>query len=73
MEVKQLKNFREHYFPGKTIAESRQLMSNHFNEYGLTERSIRAWEDNQRSIQQWFVKAANDFDKDNILKEYSCE
>ncbi len=67
MNKSELKKFRGHYFPGKTITESRAKMCKEFKEYGLTERSSRSWEAGQRKIQTWFVKVASDFDKDNIL------
>lgn len=38
-------------------------------QFGFTERCARSWESGQNPIQQWFVKAAGDFDKDVILKE----
>ena len=71
MKKEQLRKFREHYFRGSTltITKSRLEMCNHFKEYGVTERTARNWESGQRTIPQWFVKVASDFDVDNILKE----
>ena len=67
MEKEQLKEFRTHYFERDTITKSRAAMCRQFKEYGLTERTARNWEAGQRSIPKWFIKAANDFDKDGVL------
>ena len=67
MDKLNLRKFREHYFPGN-ITESRALMCNQFKEYKLTERCARAWEAGQNIISPWFVKVANDFDKDGVLE-----
>lgn len=68
MKETQLREFREHYFPEKTITESRALMCAEFKGYGLTERTARTWEQGADPVQPWFVKVANDFDKDGVLK-----
>lgn len=65
MGKKQLRKFREHYFPEKTITKSRALLSKQF---GITERCARSWESGD-PIQPWFIKSANEFDEDEILKE----
>lgn len=65
MEIDQLRKFREHYFPEKTIFKSRSLMAKKFE---ISERRIRSWEEGQRPIQNWFVKIAREFDKENILE-----
>lgn len=66
MEKSKLRKFREHYFPEKTISESRSIMGKKF---GITKSRIKSWEIGQRPIQAWFKKVAEDFDKDNILEK----
>ncbi len=70
MQKEDLKRFREHYFYGivLNITESREFMCQQFKEYGLTERTARNWESGQRKISPWFIKVANDYDKDGVLK-----
>ncbi len=65
MTKEKLREFREHYFPDKTIAKSRSLMCERF---GITTRCARSWEDGHYPVQPWFEKHAIDFDKDGILK-----
>lgn len=66
MNKSNLRKFREHYFPEKTIAKSRSIMG---LEFGITKSRIKSWELGQRPIQGWFKKVAEDFDRDNILEK----
>ena len=65
MDKDQLKKFREYYFPGITITESRALMCAQF---GVSERCARSWEQGAYPVRDLFIKAATDFDKDGVLK-----
>ena len=66
MTKQQLRKFREHYFPEKSITKSRALMCDQF---GMSERCARAWEQGADPVQNWFIKASRDFDKDNVLNK----
>ena len=70
MKNSNLRKFREHYFPEKTVSESRSTMGKYF---GITKSRIKSWEIGQRTIQPWFKKVAVDFDKDNILEKEKCK
>ena len=66
MTKKQIRKFREHYFPEKTITKSRALMCKQF---GFSVRAARSWEQGDGPVQNWFDKASKDFDKDNVLEK----